>query len=108
MSYFWQCLGAVVLGKSKPISATEFKHFFKLPTQLVGVIWKRVQRRFDSVSAKHLLWALHFLKSTNPSLDDIARLLHTNRTTLKLHVKKMLLRLLIILPKVWMPRTPLC
>jgi hypothetical protein len=100
MSIFWNYLGAAILLKPRPLSSAKFVEFFKLSIPLVDVVWKRLHARFPDTSAKHLLWALHFLKSSNPLQGEIAQVLHTNKKTMKQHVRRVLLRLLAVLPKV--------
>jgi hypothetical protein len=117
MSQFWQYLASAILKDSKTISATAFKQFFKLPISLTDLIWRKLSARFPGkCSAKHFLWTLHFLKTLNPLKEETAKLLHTNKITLKIHVVKTLLKLLIVLPKFnfssrfekWNYRSPSC
>jgi hypothetical protein len=101
MSIYWRLLAAQVLQKGKAISPEVFKRFFKLPVSLVDLVWHKLNARFPgSLFPKHFLWTLHFLKTTNPLQEEVAQLLHTNKKTLKLHVRKVLLKLLVVLPKV--------
>ena len=98
----WLTLGAVILKKTKPISEDQFRSTFKLPTKLATIVWKRlIQIEGKVVSSKHFLWTLHFLKSPNPSHNEIALFLGTNYKTMKFHVFRVLNYLKNALPGVW-------
>ena len=97
----WLALGASVLKRFKPIGEVQFQTSFKLPTQLVEIIWnKLISAEGNVIKAKHLLWALHFLKTDQTTLAEIASYLSTNRKTLTLHVYQVLHHLNHSLPEV--------
>jgi hypothetical protein len=98
----WLSLGSVILSKDKEISLTVFRMFFKLPVFLVDVVFKKILTKYVCQPI-HLLWTLHYLKSKNPIDFEIAKLLGTNLTTLRLHVYNTIHKMLQTLPEVWFP-----
>jgi len=71
---------------------------FKLPPRLVQIVFNRLRQSFPTCEALHLLWTLHYLKTTTAEEENIAATLRTNRTTLRLHVQRTVLRLIRALP----------
>jgi hypothetical protein len=99
----WLALGATVLNRSHTFGEVQFQSSFKLPTQLVEIVWNRlVETEGNVIKSKHFLWALHFLKTDQTNLSEIATYLSTNRKTLKLHVYGVLHRLNHSLPEVFL------
>jgi hypothetical protein len=97
---FWLLVARTILRKNRNISMSEFKVHFKLSVPLVEYVWQLYHKYFPFCKAKHLLWSLHFLKTTDTNVIEIANFLGTNSQTLMLHVNNTLQRLLEILPKV--------
>lgn len=98
----WCSIGASLIGKKIPLTNKEFRSYFRLSPFLVEIVLKKIQIKFLCTPQK-LLWALHFLKSKNPSEDGIARLLKTNKNTLRFHVVLVLNKILLSLPDVFIP-----
>ncbi len=97
---YWLTLGGIVLGrKKKQMPRTLFQQFFKFPPSLVEGLFKLLYAPYPHFEPKHLLWALHYLKTTTIGEDIIATTLGTNRVTLKLHVTKVLTHLDRVLRK---------
>jgi hypothetical protein len=89
-----------ILKKKGPASHGTFKKYFKLSCQLVDALWKKLHVHFPEDNARELLWTLHFLKTTNTDVSEIAKTLGTSRETLTQQVKNVLNHLDQILPRV--------
>jgi len=83
----WLSLGANILHSTSILNSKKFQSFFKLEPQLVQLVWVRLNAIYpNSVQQMHLLWCLHYLKTTNTNEEHIATTLSTNRRTLRIHV----------------------
>jgi hypothetical protein len=99
-SNVWLLLASVVLRKKNIISTTEFKAHFKLSVLQVEHVWKLYHKSYPHSNAKHFLWILHFMKTTDTNCVDIAAFLGTNTQTLLLNVTNTLQQMRKILPEV--------
>lgn len=96
----WLAIGAQVLNRSKMLSSVDFRFFFKLNPQLVQYAWLKLEQHPTKTTAQDFLWTLHFLKSSNQDLSEIASVLHTTKKTLMSHVSRTVQALEEILPEV--------
>ncbi len=78
----WFSLGAVVLRRKWSLSEKSFRIFFKLTTTLTNYVFEKLCSTFADINPIHFLWTLHFMKTRNPSIEQIAQLLGTSPTTL--------------------------
>jgi hypothetical protein len=103
MSYLaetiWRGIAISMLNK-KNLSSREFKKIFKLTCQNVDFLWKKMRQNFPDAKHEHLLYTLHFLKTTNNNGRDVATLFGTTEKNLLHHVQVTLNQLNEILPKV--------
>ncbi len=95
----WYSLASVILKKKSNILSYEFKRQFKIDAPLVEIIFKKLEENY-SVNAKHLLWTLHYLKTSCSNESETATFLGTNVVTMRLYVDKTLRMLIASLPKV--------
>jgi hypothetical protein len=96
----WLSVAGAILKKKRSLSSKYFMKIFKLPYQLVELVWRKLRLNFPEDKHQHLLWTLHFLKTTDNNPRDIAALLGTNEKTLLSHVKIILVHLNKALPDV--------
>jgi hypothetical protein len=103
MSYLteslWRGIAIAMLNK-KSLSSDEFKKIFKLTCQNVDYIWKKLSLYFPDAKHEFLLYTLHFLKTKNSNMREVARLLCTTEKNLLHHVQVTLNQLNEILPQV--------
>ncbi len=96
---WWHSIGSAILRKKKELQHYEFKKYFKLSAPLVEIVFNEIRKRFNC-QAKHLLWTLHYLKTTSTNEAEIAALLGVNVDTMRIHVERTLRMLIIFLPNV--------
>jgi hypothetical protein len=64
-------------------------------------VWTTLKESYpERFQPKHLLWTMHFLKTTSTNIQEISTLLGTTQKTLKIHVKVVLQHLMNLLPEV--------
>ncbi len=95
----WLELGSTILRRKRLISLEKFQEHFKLPVPLVRVVYEKILTQYVR-NARHLLWTLHYLFTTNTKDNEVASLLGTNKKTLRFHVRRTLIKLLNVLPQV--------
>lgn len=96
---YWLTLAGVILGRNILPQST-FKQLFKLPPALVEVLFNLLVRSYSFCRPKHLLWSLHYLKTTTVGENLIAVNLRTNKKSLRQYVIQTLTLLERVLPKV--------
>ncbi len=95
----WLAIASSVLCRKKRISQFLFKKCFKICPTLVDIVFKRIIKIYPCQS-RHLLWTLHYLKTTTASDEEIAIFLHTSKKSLVKHVIITLQKLIRVLPNV--------